>query len=238
MSLEDGARLGPYRIIERIGRGGMATVYKAHHPALDRYVAIKVLPEFFAEDEEYRERFQEEARSVARLKHPNILNVFDFGQDGGVTYLVLELIEGGTLSDRMGGPMDLQDVVGEPIGPASDLYSLGIVVYEMLTGRVPFHADTPAAVLLSHLNKTMPPTPELAGELSRHAEEVLQTALAKAPADRFQRAGDFVAALPPLAECARRRRRSGQQGAYRGVSRRRRLRGQACGGRSERPEGN
>src|SRR3981081_3441772 len=206
--------LGPYRILERIGRGGMATVYKAHHPALDRYVAIKVLPEFFAEDEEYRERFQHEARSIARLKHPNILDVFDFGQDGGVTYLVLELIDGGTLADRMGGPMDLQEVVailrplasalvhapsvgvlhrdikptnilihrdgtpvladfglatmaslrkltasgivlgtpeymspeqvlGEPIGPASDLYSLGIVVYEMLTGRGAFEGPPP-----------------------------------------------------------------------------------------------
>jgi len=95
--------------------------------------------------------------------------------------------------------MSPEQVVGEPIGPASDLYSLGIVVYEMLTGRVPFQADTPAAVLLSHLNKAMPPTPELAGELSRHAEEVLRKALAKAPSDRFRRAGDFVAALTPAA---------------------------------------
>src|SRR5258708_27323137 len=74
-----------------------------------------------------------------------------------------------------------------------------MVVYEMLTGRVAFQADTPAAVLLSHLNKAMPPTPELAGELSRHAEEVLRKALAKAPSDRFRRAGDFVAALTPAA---------------------------------------
>jgi putative two-component system response regulator len=270
MSLEHGAMLGPYRILERIGRGGMATVYKAHHAALDRYVAIKVLPEFFAEDEEYRERFQHEARSIARLKHPNILDVFDFGQDGGVTYLVLELIDGGTLADRMGGPMDLQEVVailrplasaldhahsvgvlhrdikptnilihrdgtpvladfglatmaslrkltasgivlgtpeymspeqvvGERIGPASDLYSLGIVVYEMLTGRVPFRAETPAAVLLSHMNKAMPAAPELNGELSRHAEEVLRKALAKAPLERFRRAADLVAALTPAA---------------------------------------
>jgi cyclic di-GMP phosphodiesterase len=271
MSLGDGAALGPYRIVERIGRGGMATVYKAYHPALDRYVAIKVLPDFFAEDEGYRERFQQEAKSVARLKHPNILSVFDFGHEGGITYLVLELISGGTLADRLGGQMDLHDVIallrplagaldhahsegvlhrdikpsnillhrdgtpvlgdfglakmaasvrkltasgtvlgtpeymspeqaaGDELGPRSDLYSLGIVAYEMLTGRVPFQADTPAAVLLSHLNKTMPPTLELAGELSLHVEETLRQALAKAPGDRFPTATDFVRALTPAA---------------------------------------
>src|SRR5258708_12902108 len=87
----------------------MATVYRAHHAALERDVAIKVLPDFFAEDEGYRERFQQEARSVARLKHPNILNVFDYGQENGITYLVLELVEGGTLSDPPGSPIDLHD---------------------------------------------------------------------------------------------------------------------------------
>src|ERR1700746_2670232 len=102
MSLGPGVLLGPYRIVERIGRGGMATVYKAYHAALDRYVAIKVLPEFFAEEEEYRERFKQEARSVARLRHPNILTVYDFGQERGIAYLVLELISGGTLADRLG----------------------------------------------------------------------------------------------------------------------------------------
>ncbi len=271
MSLGPGVPLGPYRIVERIGRGGMATVYKAYHPALDRYVAIKVLPEFFAEEEEYRVRFQQEALSVARLRHPNILNVFDFGQERGIAYLVLELVSGGTLADRLGTRIDIHDTVallkplaealdhahrngvlhrdikptnillhldgtpvladfglaklaasvrritasgivmgtpeymspeqaaGEQIGPASDLYSFAIVAYEMLTGRVPFQADTPAAVLLSHLNKAMPAMHELRGELSRHAEDALRQALAKAPGDRFATAGDFVAALTPAA---------------------------------------
>jgi serine/threonine-protein kinase len=245
MSLGDGAALGPYRIVERIGRGGMATVYKAHHPGLDRYVAIKVLPEFFGEDAAYRERFQEEAQSVARLKHPNILNVFDFGQIDGITYLVLELINGGTLADRLDGAMDLktaleilwpladaldyahsqgvlhrdikpsnilihrdgtpvladfglakmvasvrkltrsgvvlgtaeymspEQAAGEQLGPPSDLYSFGIVAYEMLTGRVPFQGDAPAAVLLSHMKMAIPPTHELTGELSLHVEGAL-----------------------------------------------------------------
>jgi putative two-component system response regulator len=271
MSLSEGFALGPYQIVERIGRGGMATVYKAHHSALDRYVAIKVLPEFFAEDETYRDRFQQEARSVARLKHPNILGVFDFGQSDGITYLVLDLVEGGTLADRLGTPMELEDAVrilrplaaaldyahsqgilhrdmkpsniliqqdgtpvladfglakmaasnrrltatgavmgtpeymspeqalGEAIDSASDLYSFTVVAYEMLTGRVPFQADTPGAVLLSHMNKAMPPTHELVGELSAHVEDALRKGLAKAPRDRYASASQFVAALTPAA---------------------------------------
>ncbi len=271
MSLSPGVALGPYRILERLGRGGMATVYKAHHPALDRYVAIKVLPEFFAEDDAYRDRFQQEARSVARLKHPNILNVFDYGQTDEITYLVLELVEGGTLAQILGSPMELEDVVrilrplasaldhahsqgilhrdikpsniliqkdgapvladfglarmtssvrrltasgtvmgtpeymspeqvvGEAIGSTSDLYSFAVVAYEMLTGRVPFQADTPAAVLLSHINKDMPPTRELVGELSAHVEDALRKGLAKAPGDRYANASQFVAALTPAA---------------------------------------
>src|SRR5437660_3213756 len=271
MNIREGMALGPYRVMERIGRGGMATVHRAYHPGLDRYVAIKVLPDFFAEDPEYRERFQQEARSVARLKHPNILEVFDFGYEGGLAYLVLELVEGGTLSDRVGTPMDLRQsvhtleqlagaldhahangilhrdikpsnilrhkdgtpvladfglartpisirtltssgtVMGTPeymspeqaadetIGPASDIYSFAGVAYEMVTGRVPFGADTPAAVLLSHVTKPMPSTRELRGELSAHIEDVLRRALAKRPEDRFQTAAAFVAALKPAA---------------------------------------
>ncbi len=271
MSVDTGAWLGQYQILERIGRGGMATVYRAHHSALARDVAIKVLPDFFAEYAEYRERFQQEALSVARLRHPNILQVFDYGRAGGVTYLVMQLVEGGTLADRLGHALDIQEAVailkplagaldhahsygvlhrdikpsnilihkdgtplladfglakmtdsmrritasgivmgtpeymspeqaaGEPIGPASDLYSFAIVAYEMLTGRVPFVADTPAAVLLSHVNKSMPPVRELVGELLRHVEDTLRRGLAKAPQDRYATAVEFVEALTPAA---------------------------------------
>src|ERR1700716_2112888 len=130
MSLSEGLALGPYRIVERIGRGGMATVYRAHHPALDRYVAIKILPEFFAEEAEYRERFQQEARAIARLKNPNILGVFDFGEERGLPYLVLELVDGGTLADKLGEPMELEQVVGllQPVASALDhAHSEGIL---------------------------------------------------------------------------------------------------------------
>jgi putative two-component system response regulator len=254
----------------------MAAVYRAYHPALDRYVAIKVLPDFFADEPDYRERFQQEARSVARLKHPNILEVFDFGYQDGTAYLVLELVEGGTLADRVGKPMELEQVVrlieqvasaldhahangvlhrdikpsnilihsdgtpvladfglarmvgqlhrltssgtvmgtpeymspeqaaDEPLSPASDVYSLAIVAYEMLTGRVPFECDTPAATLLSHVTKPMPPTLELRGELSAHVEEVLRRALSKRPQDRYSSAAAFAAALRPAAWPSRR----------------------------------
>ena len=271
MIVREGVTLGPYRVMERVGRGGMATVYRAYHAALDRYVAIKVLPDMLAEDPEYCERFQQEARSVARLKHPNIVEVFDFGYEDGTAYLVLELVEGGTLADRVGRPMDLKEVVrllqqvagaldhahahgvlhrdikpsnillhsdgtpalgdfglskmlgsvrrltgsgtvmgtpeymspeqaaDEPLGTASDLYSLAVVAYEMLTGRVPFEASTPAATLLSHVTKPMPTTRELKGELSAHVEDVLRRALAKRPEERYGAAADFVAALKPAA---------------------------------------
>jgi len=271
MSVPEGAHLGPYRIVERIGQGGMATVYRAYHPGLDRFVAIKVLPEFFAEDESYRERFQLEAQSVAGLRHPNILSAFDFGESAGLPYLVMELVEAGTLADRLGSQIELQEVVrllrpiasaldyahahgvlhrdikpsnilirkdgtpvladfglaklahsarkltasgvvfgtpeymspeqvaGEPLGPGADQYSLGVVAYEMLTGRVPFQGDTPGAVLVSHMRHAVPATRELPGELSAHVDHVLRRVLAKVPGDRYPTVSEFVAALRPAA---------------------------------------
>src|ERR1700674_3459806 len=271
MGLAEGTYLGPYRILDSIGQGGMGTVYRAHHSALDRYVAIKVLPEFFAEDMIFRERFQLEAQSVAALRHPNILSAFDFGQIAGIPYLVMELVEGGTLADRMGSPMELQDVVqflrpiasaldhahahgvlhrdikpsnilirqdgtpvladfglaklarsvrkltdigtvfgtpeymspeqvtGETPGPGTDQYSLSVVAYEMLTGRVPFQGDTPGAVLYSHLSRPVPATHELAGELSAHVDNVLRRGLAKSPQDRYSTVSELIAALSPAA---------------------------------------
>ena len=271
MTVREGAVLGSYRVMERIGRGGMATVFRAYQPALDRQVALKVLPDFFAEEETYRRRFQQEAMSVARLRHPNILQVFDFGDADGIAYIVMELIEGGTLSERLGEPMQLDAVLslleplaaaldyahsrgvlhrdikpsnvllrddgtpvladfglarmagalrrltetgmvmGTPeymspeqagddqIGPASDRYAMAVVAYEMLTGHVPFEADTPAAVLVSHVTRAMPSTHELRGELSAHIEDVLRRGLAKNPADRYPSASNFVYALRPAA---------------------------------------
>src|SRR2546430_11710720 len=85
----------------------MATVYKAYHPALDRHVAIKVLPAYFAHDPDFTERFRREARAVARLDHPNILPIYDFGDQDHVSYIVMSLVSGGTLKDRVGLPLPL-----------------------------------------------------------------------------------------------------------------------------------
>src|ERR1044071_10070597 len=94
-----GQNLGPYRVLEQIGAGGMATVYKAYHAAMDRYVAIKVLPQHLARDPSFRARFQREARTIARLQHRSILPVHDVAEDDGVPYLVMRYVDGGTLAD-------------------------------------------------------------------------------------------------------------------------------------------
>lgn len=105
MKVQAGSVLGPYRIDVELGRGGMATVFKAYQPSLDRFVAIKVLPEFFSDDPDFKERFQQEAIAVAKLRHPNIPVVHDYGESDGVTYIVSEYIDGGTLTDKLGEPL-------------------------------------------------------------------------------------------------------------------------------------
>src|SRR5512137_418954 len=96
-----GQTLGKYRILEPLGRGGMAQVYKAYHPTLDRYVAIKVLRSDLVEEEEFLARFRREARSVAALRHPNIVQVFDFDVQDDLYYMVMELLEGDTLKAHL-----------------------------------------------------------------------------------------------------------------------------------------
>jgi serine/threonine protein kinase len=122
VSFAPGSVLGPYRIIEVVGRGGMATVYKAYHDALSRHVAIKVLTVSLAEDEGFRERFRTEAVTVANLRHPSILQVFDIGEENGVRYLVMEFVEGTTLGAKLGRPWPPQEVVRTltPIADALD----------------------------------------------------------------------------------------------------------------------
>ncbi len=116
MTLIPGADIGPYRVVEQIGPGGMATVYKAYQPSLARYVAIKVLPAFFAEQPGFSERFQQEAIAVAKLRHPNILQVFDYGTHEGVSYIVSEFVDGGTLAEQVGKPLPIEYVV-KVLGP-------------------------------------------------------------------------------------------------------------------------
>jgi serine/threonine protein kinase len=106
-----GQHLGPYQIVERVGRGGMAVVYKALQPALHRYVAIKVLPPAFLDDDGFRARFHQEAATVARLVHPNILPVYDYGQEGDFPYLVMPLVTGGTLHYWLAQSRSLQEAL-------------------------------------------------------------------------------------------------------------------------------
>ena len=272
MTLEAGTNIGPYRVMEQIGRGGMATVYKAHQASLARYVAIKVLPSFFAEDEGFRERFQQEAIAIARLRHPNILQVMDYGQHEGTSYIVTEFVDGGTLADQVGNALPVDYVVkvltpiasaldyahardilhrdvkpsnilmardgtpmlsdfglakmvgsmprltvsgatvgtpeymapeqgeGQTLGPAADQYSLAVVAYELLTGRVPFSAETPLAVLVAHMHKPLPLPRSINPALSEAVELALLKGLAKDPGDRYPSVGAFV---HTIAEAAR-----------------------------------
>ena len=108
-----GQNLGPYRIIEQIGRGGMATVYKAYHATMDRNVAIKILPRHFAADPDFTARFEREAKVVAKLQHPHILPVFDYGQDGDISYIVMPYVPSGDLKKYIranAGQHPLEDV--------------------------------------------------------------------------------------------------------------------------------
>jgi serine/threonine protein kinase len=100
--------IGPYRIVGELGRGGMAVVYKAWQPALERYVALKVLPEYFQHDPEFLARFHREAKAAARLSHPNIVHIYDTGEAEGLHYIAMEYVEGGSLRERLAaGPLDL-----------------------------------------------------------------------------------------------------------------------------------
>jgi serine/threonine protein kinase len=268
----EGITLGKYRILEPLGRGGMAQVYKAYHPQLDRYMAIKILRSDLVESEEFLARFRHEAHAVSGLRHANIVQVFDFDMQDDYYYMVMELLEGDTLRALLNDyrvrkqRMPLAEIVrimkdvlsglshahGEgiihrDIKPAnimltkkgqavltdfgiaqivgstqhtvsgalmgtlnymapeqglkgecnsrSDIYSLGIVLYEMLTGYTPFDADTPLAILMKHLNDPLPLPSQIDPALPIALEMIVLKALAKDPDDRFQSAAEMSKAI-------------------------------------------
>jgi serine/threonine protein kinase len=271
--------IGKYRILELLGRGGMAEVYKAHHPGLDRFVTIKIMHRHLADESGFLERFDREAKAVAALRHPHIVQIYDYEASEAANYMVMEFIDGGTLQDRIsaqskeGSYLPIQNIlpilrqvadaldyahehgilhrdikpsnillnvsgnafltdfgiarligaahvtvtgtlVGTPaymspeqgagtdITPASDIYSLGIIGFELFTGKVPFRAETtPLAVLHQHMYEPPPDPCALRAGLPPEAAKVILRAVSKNPADRFPSAKEFIRdlekALPP-----------------------------------------
>jgi len=273
----EGQTLGKYQILEPLGRGGMARVYRAYHPKLDRYAAIKVLRSDLVDDEEFLARFRQEAKAIAALRHPNIIQVYDFDVEADYYFIVLELLEGDSLKVRLAdyaardermpwgemvrilldsldglayahnegmihrdikpanillsrrgqavlGDFGIAQIVGGTRHTAtgammgtlnymapeqglenkcdarSDIYSMGIVFYEMLTRRTPFEADTPLAILMKHLNDPLPLPRRLDPSIPEPFERVVLKALAKDPADRYQSAEEMARALVEAAD--------------------------------------
>ncbi|MEW6717974.1 MAG: serine/threonine-protein kinase [Chloroflexota bacterium] len=272
-----GEYLDRYRIDDQLGKGGMATVYKAFDTRLERHVAIKViLPKLMQlqEADKFLLRFEREAKALAQLSHPNIVKVLDYGEFRQLPYLVMEFISGGTLKERLGQPvtweisarllapiaraleyahkrkiihrdvkpsnilitesgqpmlsdfgiakmvqteetldltgsgggwvgtpqyMSPEQGLGQAIDHRVDIYALGIIFYELLTGQVPFKGDSLLAVLVKHASEPLPRTRTYGVGLPRAVETVLLKSLEKNPADRFQSMTEFVAALEQLA---------------------------------------
>jgi serine/threonine protein kinase len=268
MTISPGDNVGPYHVIEPLGQGGMATVFKAYHRTLDRYVAIKVLHPAFKEDPNFLQRFNREARIVAKLDHPNIVPIYDFAEHEGTPYLVMRYVEGKTLKAvlregmleipralaimhpiaaalsyahaqgvlhrdikpsniirandghiyltdfglariaQAGDSTISQDMLigtpqyispeqarGESASDCSDVYSLGVVLFEMFAGRVPFNADTPFAIIHDHIYTPLPLPTSIKPDLPVEIEKVLLKALAKEPSARYASATDLMTAL-------------------------------------------
>ena len=267
-----GQTIGRYRIIEQLGKGGMANVYRAVDIRLGRTVALKVIRAENLELTDFLERFDREARALARLNHPNIVHINDYGELNGLPYLEMDYIPGGTLENRLGvlipwsesarflapvafaldhaheqgiihrdvkpsnilisetgepmitdfgiakiigqnqatlvtlpgfgvgtpAYMSPEQVMGKKVDGRSDVYSLGIVLYEMCTGHPPFRADTPMAVAVKQVHDPIPRPRRDLIPLPGAAEKAIMTALAKEPDERFATMGAFAATLETL----------------------------------------
>lgn len=260
-----GKTLGHFEILDEIGRGGMATVYRARQLTMNRIVAIKVLPRALMHDPSFYERFRREVDVIAHLEHPHIVPIFDYGEADGVPFIAMRYLAGGSLAQliRRGLPkletlikpirqvgqaldyahqqgiihrdlkpgnilLDEQDnayltdfgiarvvnssltgsaIIGTPaymspeqanglpLDARSDVYALGVVLFELITGREPFEAETPVALLLKHINEPMPSPRSFRGGISGAVEQVIFRATAKHPDDRYPSAGELAEAF-------------------------------------------
>ena len=265
--IKTGTILGDrYEILEKIGTGGMAEVFKGKDHKLNRYVAVKVLKEEFRDNDGFVKKFKEEAQAAAGLAHPNIVNVYDVGDENGIYYIVMELVEGITLKNYIErkGRLTIKEatsiaiqvsaglevahnnhIVHRDIKPQniiisregkvkvtdfgiakattsqtttssamgsvhyaspeqarggyvdhrSDIYSLGIVMYEMVTGRVPFDGETAVTVAVKHLQEQMVPPSEYCPEIPYSLEQIIKKCTEKSPDRRYQDIGDLMADL-------------------------------------------
>jgi eukaryotic-like serine/threonine-protein kinase len=263
---------GRYRIIRKLGAGGMADVYLAEDQELGRRVAIKILNDRHAADDSFIERFRREAKNAAGLSHPNIVSIYDRGEAEGTYYIAMEFLDGRSLKELIvaRGPAPVKIAVdyarqilaavgaahrhgivhrdikphnvlvggearlkvtdfgiarsgasqmtevgsiigtaqylspeqarGAPVDQTSDLYSVGVVLYEMLTGQVPFTGDTPLEIAMKHLSEVPTPPSELRPEVPHDLDSVVLRALAKEPSERYQSAEEMDADLARVAE--------------------------------------
>lgn len=264
-----GKQFKDYKIMASIAEGGMAAVYKAYQPHLDRYVAVKVLPRQYALEHQFVERFRREAKTLARLQHPRILPIYDYGIEGEYFFLVMPYIDGGDLTHQMqksalpleqigqivtqiGDALDYahtQGVIhrdlkpnnilvdqrgncflsdfglakiaeessskltssgliigtadymspeqglGQGVDSRTDIYSFGVILYELVTGEVPFKADSPTAVIIKTIQEPLRPPRQLNPDLPEAVEEVIMVACAKQPEDRFATVHELVQAF-------------------------------------------
>jgi eukaryotic-like serine/threonine-protein kinase len=266
---------GRYRIIRKLGSGGMANVYLAEDEELGRRVAIKILNDRHASDDQFVERFRREAKNAAGLSHPNIVSIYDRGEAEGTYYIAMEYLEGRSLKERIvaDGPLPIRDAIevtrqilraigfahrrgivhrdikphnvllvqdgpgderfkvtdfgisrttasqmteagsivgtaqylspeqarGAPVDQRSDVYSVGIVLYELLTGKLPFTGETPLEIAMKHLSEVPKPPSELREEVSPDLDMIVLRALAKDPADRFESAEEMEKELARVA---------------------------------------
>jgi len=262
-----GQTLGQYQIVAQVGRGGMAAVYKAHQPGLNRFVAVKVLPPIHAQQPGFSQRFRREAEAIARLNHPNILPVYDFGQEGDYSFIVMRYVEDArTLKQVMKTQLSLQGVTdlieqiaaaldyahgqgvihrdvkpgnvlvdgdwallsdfglakmtedsvrltgtgvgigtpaymspeqgqGQLVDHRTDIYALGIILFEMITGHIPHDAETPVAIIFKRATEPLLLPRTLNPDIPEAVERVILKALARDPDDRFATAGALARAL-------------------------------------------